>query len=469
MTGLYPHQAGLGFLDSLVRPGSIGTQGRLRDDCVTMAEVLGDAGYFTIMTGKWHMGHNRGTPPMKRGFQRTLNSAVGELYFRNQRGKKNTKLFLNGEGKPWNDPMFGDDWYGTDLITDWGIKFIDEALAEQKPFFFYLAHSAVHFPLMVPPKDVKRHRGKYLVGWDRLREERHKRQIEMGLVDAHWPLSPLPPDVPPWDTLSEEEKNHFDHIMAVYAAMIDRLDQSVGRLVSELKERNQLDNTIIMLLSDNGGNAESGPRGILEGKNPGGRKSNVFLGQCWATLANTPLRRYKHFTHEGGISTPLIVHWPAGIAKDRNGQLVREPVHLIDIMATAVDVTGAGYPTARNGQQVQPREGVSLVPAFRGEPLDRRAPIFWEHEGNRAIRKDKWKLVMKFKGPWELYDIEADRTEQHDLVEQEPELVKDLIAEWEAWAARSDVDQWEGAKRTDWGGEIKEPEKEKKKSVPAAA
>jgi arylsulfatase len=471
ITGLYPHQAGMGFLDHMVRPGSQGTQGRLRDDCVTMGEVLGDAGYFTIMTGKWHMGQQHGTPPWKRGFQRHLNSVNGELYFKNQRGKKNAKLFLNGEAKSWNDPIFGEDWYGTDLITDWGLKFIDEARAEQKPFFLYLAHSALHFPLMVPPKDVARYRGKYLEGWDKLREERHKRQIEMGLVDPAWPLSSLPQDVPPWDSLSDEDKDYFDHIMSVYAAMLDRLDQSVGNLVTALEERGELDNTLIFVLADNGGNAERGPRGVLKGKNPGGRGSTVFLGQNWATLANTPYRRYKHFTHEGGISTPLIVHWPQGISAARNGKLETQPGHLVDLMATVVDVTGAEYPTQRNGQAIQPMEGVSLVPALAGEPLNREAPIYWEHEGNRAIRKGKWKLVMKYLGPWELYDIEADRTEQHDLIEQEPELAKNLIAEWEAWAKRADVDQWDGPARKDSGEPVPQPNQEiiQEKNPPAKA
>jgi arylsulfatase len=459
LTGLYPHQAGMGFLDNLVRPGSIGTQGRLRDDCVTMAEVLGDAGYFTIMTGKWHLGQQHGCTPDGRGFDRNLHTAKGEFYFKNQREKDNAKIFLNGEAKNWNDPIFGDDWYGPDLITEWGLKFVDEVIAEKKPFFYYMPHSSVHFPLMVPPEDVKRYRGKYMVGWEKLRKERHQRQLDMGLVDAKWPLSPIPPDVPEWDSLSTKDKDRFDHIMAVYAAMIDRLDQSVGTLVEGLKERGQLDNTIIMILCDNGGNAETGPNGILKGKRPGGRMSTVFLGQNWATLSNTPFRRYKHFTHEGGISTPLIVHWPAGIPKERNGHLEKQPGHLVDIMRTAVEVSGAKYPTERNGKKIQPMEGASLLPALAGKPIERKAPIYWEHEGNRAIRKGKWKLVMKFMGPWELYDIEADRTEQHDLIKEQPEIAKGLQVEWEAWAKRSDVDQWEGEERHDSGEPIKKGER----------
>jgi arylsulfatase A-like enzyme len=237
--------------------------------------------------------------------------------------------------------------------------------------------------------------------------------------------------------------------------MIDRLDRSIGTLVEGLKARGQLDNTIIMVLSDNGGNAETGPDGVLKGKRPGGRMSRVFLGQNWATLANTPLRRYKHFTHEGGISTPLIVHWPAGIPSERNGKLEKQPGHLVDIMRTAVEVSGAEYPTERNGHKIQPMEGASLLPAFSGQPIDRQAPIYWEHEGNRAIRKGKWKLVMKFMEPWELYDIEADRTEQNDLFDKEPELAKQLTKEWEAWAKRADVDPWEGEKRHDSGEPIR--------------
>jgi arylsulfatase A-like enzyme len=465
LTGLYPHQAGLGFLESLVRPNSKGTQGRLRDDCATIAEVLEPAGYFTIMTGKWHIGHTRGVPAASRGFTRSLSAPIGEMYFANQKQKQDLGVFLNGKRLDLNDPQLGSNWYGPDLLTEWGLKFVDEAIAANKPFFYYLPHSSVHFPLQVPKADFDRYRGKYKVGWDKLREARYRRQIEMGLIDSKWPLSPLPPDVPAWDTLSEKAQDRYDKLMAVYAAMIDRLDRSIGTLVDGLKARGQLDNTLILVLSDNGGNAEAGPNGRLKGKRPGGPASTVFIGQCWATLNNTPLRRYKHFTHEGGISTPLIAHWPAGIPRERNGQLDHQPAHLIDVMATAIDMTGVDYPTEYNGHSIPPMEGVSLLPAFAGQSLERESPIFWEHEGNRAVRSGKWKLVMKYKGPWELYDIEADRTEQHDLIGEQPELAKQLIAQWEAWAKRSDVDQWTGPARNDWGEEIKVPAKDGAKSA----
>ena len=462
LTGVYPHQAGMGFLESLVIPGSKGTTGHLRDDCVTMAEVLDDAGYFTIMTGKWHLGQDKGSPPWDRGFQRSLSANIGELYFPDQQQKREAGIKVNGKRFDLDDPKFGKDWYGPDLITEWGLKFIDESIAEKKPFFYYLPHCATHFPLMAPKEDIARYRGKYkAVGWDKLREERHKRQIEMGLVDPKWEMTPLPPDVPAWDTLSEADKDRFDHIMAIDAAMIDRLDKSIGTLVEGLKERGVLDNTVIMIMCDNGGNAESGPRGRLEGKEPGGPKSVVFLGQCWATLANTPFWRYKHFTHEGGVSTPLIVHWPAGIPKDRDGKLETQPGHLVDIMPTVCQLTGAKYPTEYHGHKIQPEEGASLVPAFDGKPIDRKEPIYFAHEGNRGLRDGKWKLVMKFKGPWELYDMEADRTEMHDLIKDEPERAEKMIAAWDAWAKRADVDEWVGFKRNDAGGEIVPPGEKK--------
>jgi arylsulfatase len=250
--------------------------------------------------------------------------------------------------------------------------------------------------------------------------------------------------------------------MSVYAAMIDHLDHTVGKLVAGLKERGQLENTVIFLLSDNGGNAESGPRGKLEGGKPGGPDSNVWLGQCWATLANTPLFRYKHFTHEGGVSTPLIVHWPAGIPSARNGKLVNDPGHLIDIMPTIVELTGAKYPTEYNGHSIQPMEGVSLVPVFSGKPTNRTAPIFYAHEGNRGLRSGSWKLVMKYNGPWELYDMEADRTERHNLIKEKPEVAAALIAQWEAWAKRTDVDPWTGPAHADSGDDITPNPKQKK-------
>ncbi len=343
LTGLYSQQAGMGWLDNKVEPKSRGFHGRLLPRCVTIAEVLGQAGYFTAMTGKWHLGQQNGTPPWTRGFMRSLNSKYGEVYFPKELDRPGTEsLFLNGREIRKDSPELGKDWYSTDLFTEWGLKFIDEARAEKKPFFLYIAQGAVHFPLRAPADVIAHYRGKYMVGWDKLREARHAKQIALGIVDPRWPLSPRPDDSPAWETRAPNRKDRFDAIMSVYAAMIECIDRSVGKLVAGLKERGELDNTLIVFLSDNGGNAETGPAGVTRGPGPiGSPQSYVVLGMNWATLANTPFRRYKHFTHEGGISSPFIAHWPAGIPLERNGSLEKQPGHVIDIMATAVDLAGA--------------------------------------------------------------------------------------------------------------------------------
>lgn len=456
LTGLYPHRAGMGYLDNLIVKGSEGTTGRLSDRAVTMAEALKPAGYFTAMAGKWHVGQNHGTPPWQRGFERSLSSATGAIYFPGQREQQDKPIALNGTPLPLSSPVLGKNWYSTSLWKDFGLRFVDEALQEKKPFFLYVAYCAPHFPLMAPQQDIARYKGKYMAGWDKLREARYRRQIKMGLIDRKWPLSQRPTGTPAWDSLSPAEKERLDNQMAVYAAMIDTVDKSVGMLVEGLRKRGALNNTLILFMSDNGGNAETGPRGIAEGEPLGGPQSKVYLGMNWATLNNTPFRRFKHFTHEGGISTPLIVHWPAGIARKRNGQLEKQPAHLVDIMATVMDVTGTKYPTTFNGRDIYPMDGTSLRPTFTGQTLKREKPIFWEHEGNRGVRSGKWKLVSKYLDSWELYDIEADRTEQRDLATQNPQLADELAAQWDTWARQSLVDPWSGPRRADWGDPTRE-------------
>jgi arylsulfatase len=356
---------------------------------------------------------------------------------------------------PKDSPVFGEDWYSTDLFTEWGLKLVDEARAQKRPFFLYIAQGAVHFPLRAPRDVIEKYRGRYMQGWDKLREQRHAKQIEMGLVDRQWPLAPRPPESPAWETQTADEKQRFDEIMAVYAAMIDRIDFAIGTLVDGLKRGGVLDNTLILFLSDNGGNAEGGPPGITRGEGPiGSPQSYVLLGMNWATMANTPFRRYKHFAHEGGISTPLIAHWPAGIAAARRNTFEKQPAHLVDIMATAVDLAGGRYPQERDEQAIEPMQGTSLRPVFEGTALARAQPIFWEHEGNKAVRDGKWKLVMRHRQRWQLFDMEADRTEQHDLIEQHPELAAKLEAAWDAWAKRTFVDDWPGPDHTDWGQDV---------------
>ena len=433
LTGIYPHQAGVGHMTD--DNGVPGYRGRLGEQCVTFAEVLRPAGYFTAMSGKWHVGQEHGVTPWGRGFERSLNAAAGGFYYP---GSPRADLFLNGENVGQRGGMLPDDWYSTDLWTDFGIKFIDEALTAKKPFFLYLAHNAPHFPLQAPQDEIAKFRGKFKAGWDKLREQRHAKQLELGIVDKEWPMAERPKEVKAWNDLSAEQQDRFDHIMAIYAATIAHMDSSVGRLVASLKERGVFDNTLILFMSDNGGNAESGPEGILNGNPPGSANSSVFEGQSWATLSNTPFRRYKHYNHEGGVATPLIAHWPARIKA--RGELRRQPGHLVDIMATCADIGGAVYPKELKGHAIIPMEGTSLVPAFDGRPL-KRDTLYWEHEGNAAVRVGNRKLVRQGRnGKWELYDLKSDRTESRDLAGANPDEVKQLAANWDAWAERAQVE-----------------------------
>lgn len=431
LTGLYPHQAGVGHMnDDHDLPGY---RGRLNDQCVTMAEVLRPAGYFTAMTGKWHVGQKHGVAPWTQGFDRSLNAAAGGFYFASH---PRAELFLNGDPIATDDPRLPTDWYSTDLWTTFGLRFIDEALAEQKPFYLHLCHNAPHFSLQAPADAIARFRGSYAAGWDELRTRRLARQVEMGIIDPGWEPAPRPAAIKAWSALTAEERDRFDHIMATYAACVQRMDQAVGDLVAGLKARGVFDNTLILFMSDNGGNAEQGPDGRTEG-DPTRGDSDWFCGESWAFLQNTPLRSYKHFNHEGGIATPLLVHWPAGIAA--RGELRTQPAHLIDIMPTVVEVSGATYPKQFRDQPIQPLEGQSLVPAFSNGVLERQA-LYWEHEGNAAIRAGAMKLVRKgTAGAWELYDLAADRTEQHDLAAERPELAAELAGRWQLWAERAHV------------------------------
>ena len=431
LTGLYAHQTGVGHM--VEDKGAPGYKGRLNDNCATFGEVLKPAGYFTAMTGKWHVGQNHGVTPWSRGFERSLNAAAGGFY---QPDGPRARLFLNGDAVENDDARLPVDWYSTDLWTTFGLKFIDEARAARKPFFLYLAHNAPHFPLQAPADEIAKFRGKYKAGWDKLRLQRHAKQIELGIVDKSWPVSPRLDTVRAWDSLTDGEKDHFDHLMAVYAAVVSRMDKAIGDLTAGLKERGVFDNTLILFMSDNGGNAESGPGGRAKG-DPAQAASDWFCGESWAFLQNTPFRRYKHFNHEGGIATPLIAHWPAGIVA-RN-ELRKQPAHLIDIMATCVDVSRATPLKELNGKPVAPLEGRSLFPAFTGKPIEREA-LFWEHEGNAAVRAGDLKLVrLGRNGPWELYDLAKDRTEQHDLAADQPDKAKELAAKWDAWAVRARV------------------------------
>jgi arylsulfatase len=435
LTGLYSHESGMGHMTE--DRGEDGYRGDLNDRCVTIADVLHTAGYRTAMTGKWHVTKfvapaneaKKYNWPLQRGFDHYFGIIQGSAnYFRpDPLVSENERVHA------------GDGFYTTDAFVDHAIRFVDKD-DQSKPFFLYLAFNAPHFPLMAPQDEIAKFRGKYKIGWDRLREVRHAKQLALGVMDKAWALSRRPAEVAAWESVSASEQDRFDHIMAIYAAVVAHMDRAVGRFVDALEERKMLDNTLILFLSDNGANAETGPKGRLDAKPgslPGSEKSDVFEGQSWATLSNTPLRRYKHFNHEGGIATPLIVHWPAKIKTP--GELRKQPGHLIDIMATCVDVSGAAYPAEFKGHKILPMEGKSLVPALDDKPIERDA-LYWEHEGNAAIRVGDWKLVRLGRGgPWELYDLKADRTELHNLAGAKPSMAHELAVKWDRWAERTHV------------------------------
>jgi arylsulfatase len=328
------------------------------------------------------------------------------------------------------------NFYYTDAISNHAVEFLRDHKKdhERDPFFLYVAYTSPHWPLHALKQDIARYRGNYREGWDVLRARRHKKMIELGIVDPNWktPTS----DAPPFKDLTDKQIDDLDLRMAIYAAQVDRMDQGIGRIVTSLAQYGMLDNTLILFMADNGGCAEIIERGT--GGELGGADSFSSYGVGWAWSSNGFLRLFKHWVHGGGVSTPLIVHWPAHIPPASRGGLRRQYGHLIDVMATCADVTGAKYPAEHEGHKITPLQGRSLVPAFADKAIERDA-IFWEHEGNKAILVGHWKLVAKHPDPWELYDLQHDRAETDDLAARQPERARELDARWQAWAEQSNV------------------------------
>jgi arylsulfatase len=429
LTGLYPQQAGVGDMTAdLSKESSYSYQGYLNNNCVTLAEVMNSNGYFTAMVGKWHVGQAKGVTPKSRGFMRSLNAPAGGFYFADSKAT----LFIDGKKIENNDERLPKNWYSTDLWTQFGLQFIDEAINNKKPFMLYLAHNAAHFPLQAPKEDIDRYKGKFSKGWDILRQECYQRQLEFNLLGKPFALTKRNPKIPKWNDLDALQKQQSERIMEIYATVMDKLDQSIGRLVSELKAKEVYDNTVIILLSDNGGNAEGKTVfGTYSGENPGSIGSTVFLGQAWAETSDTPFFLYKHHTHEGGIAAPCIISYPKGIPTSQNGMIIHQSGHVIDIMATLVGMSGAKYPKKFNGHDITPMQGINLFPACKGETIVRKEPIFWEHEGNVALRDGKWKLVKENKeSTFQLYDMENDRTEVNDLSRNEPKILAEMMKKY---------------------------------------
>ena len=437
LTGLHQHQAGIGHMTG--NKGTPSYQGFLNDRCVTIAEALKPAGYTTLMVGKWHVGSAQDKWPTRRGFGRYFGTPTGGgVYFKESLAICKTVFFTENETRV----ELPDDFYVTDAFTDYALKFVTAAAEDEQPFFLYIAHIAPHWPLQAKPKDIAKYHGRYDAGWDQIRAKRYQRQVEMGIIDEGWKLSPRDAQAKPWKTMPAEKRKDLSHRMAVYAAQIDCIDQNVGRLVATLKELKVFDNTVIMFLSDNGCSAEGGPGGFSRGKKGvpiGEGASYASAGLEWANVSDTPFRKYKISTHEGGIASPLIVHWPAGLK--RKGEVEEQPGHVIDLMPTCLELAAAQYLDQRNGKPTIDLAGISLVPAWNGQKIERR-PLYWEHQGNRAVRDGDWKLVASVGGRWELYDLSADRTELNNLADAKPDQVKRMAQQWDDWARRCGVEPW---------------------------
>lgn len=447
MTGLYPHEAGIGDMtNDAFNYAKEGYQGNLNRKCMTIAEVLRMSGYNTFMVGKWHLGKHSGMWPCDRGFEQYFGIVEGASSYL----KVNPNKLLSRNNIPV-DTLVPPDFYLTDAFSDSAVVFIDKYSQKNKPFFLYLAYNAPHWPLQAKLKDIEKYQGKYRIGWDTLRDRRYRNQLKLGMWKRAYALSPKNDDLtkpgsgqPPWDSVAntEQKVEELDLTMAIYAAMIDCMDQGIGRLMDYLTKNGLMENTLILFLSDNGACHEGGPNGIgFPGKDLTKMKQGSFLtlGANWAKVSDTPFRYYKSWVHEGGISTPLIAHWPKVIKQ--KGIFTNQPGHVIDIMSTFVDVAHATYPATYQGDSIRPLRGISLLPILKGETRTGHESICWSHEGKRAIRKGKWKLVALQDRDWELYNMEEDRTECHDLANRYPGLTNQLDSLWEKWRQSSFVEK----------------------------
>lgn len=467
LTGLYAHQAGVGRMTS--DDGQPGYRGDLSRNAVTLAEVMKSTGYRTYMSGKWHVttqlapDGDKSNWPLQRGFDQFYGTIIGAGSFYDPWTLTRDNTAITPENDETYQPR---EYYYTDAISDNAVQFIRDHGTRAEPFFLYLSYTAPHWPLHALERDVAKYKGKYDAGYEAIRQARHERMKKLGVI-RNAELSPGPQA---WEEIPAEKRAWEARCMEVYAAMVDNMDQGIGRVVQALRDNGRYDNTLILYLHDNGACSEargrrplvdpvkpSAPMGrdelqtqmepthtragepVLNGPGvmPGPATTYIAYGWNWANVSNTPLREHKSKAHEGGIATPLIAHWPRGIV-DR-GALRDQPGHLIDIMATCVEISGATYPKIYQKNEIQPMEGRSLVTTFAGQPATERL-LLWEHYGKAAIRKGNWKLVRGLpQGDWELYDIAEDRSEMHNLAQDRPDLAKELAELWEKEAHRTKI------------------------------
>ncbi len=471
LTGLYPHQAGVGFM--VYRDYGEGYLPHLNQRCVTFGEVLGSAGYQTYMSGKWHTGHIPESRPEVRGFDHFTGIYLHvDSYWK---VLKNCDIYRDGElmipaqENPVNPYHPEQEFYTTDFFTDAALDYLDQATRKpDKPFLLHVCYNAPHFPLEAPDELIEKYRGRYMQGWDELRKEKLARMKKMGLVSPKQQLPQVKSNVsqktldkpfkvlvdsdplPEWNTLGKRDQEELDFRRAMYAAQVDRLDQNVGRIVQRLKDSNALDNTLILFFSDNGCSGELGLFGMNWHQHKRSNYSewrkksawSISQGQCWATYSNTPFRKYKQYVHEGGIASPFIAHWPQGIAQ--RGEIVsNQTFHLIDVMPTLCELAGTKYPQRHAGRDITPNPGISMTPYWQGEVEDpQKRTLYWQHMDHSAIREGDLKLVTlndRDDASWELYDLSEDRSETDNLIQQQPEIAKQLQDKWRKWAKDADV------------------------------
>ena len=460
LTGLTPHQAGVGHMvDNL---GTHNYQGYLSDNCVTIAECLKSTGYQTFMAGKWHVGGGE-------NMMNPENYNLGKKGFPTPKERGFDKFFgtLSGAGNFYNPPTLmlenkfikveSNDFHYTDEISKHAVKMIDEK-NELNPFFMYVAFTAPHWPLHAWEEDISKYEGKYRKGWSELRMNRYE-EMRGNVLDQKWKLTKEDPATPNWNDVPY--KDWEDLKMATYSAQIEQMDRGIGTIIDKLKEIGEFENTVIMFAADNGGCAEfmaedsnnpepskfntPGPNGekIKFGNIPNLRPGPVdtFMSYDlpWANVSNTPFRLFKRWVHEGGISTPFIIHWPEKISPHN---IINTPVQFADISPTIIDICGSKYPNTFNGNDITPIEGESFARLFDGSEFSKDKPLCWEHEGNRAVRIGEWKLVSEFPGPWELYNINEDRSETNNLIDKEKNIAKKLEKEYSEWAKRCGVLDW---------------------------
>jgi arylsulfatase A-like enzyme len=439
LTGQYPHEAGVGhMMQDWTQYGAAYSSG-LNEQCATLAELLNESGYRSYLSGKWHVGGSlKGQErnyPTSRGFAHWYGMFGGGDFFAPD------NLYQDRERiRPTGD------YYFTDAVTEHALAYLDEhrQAHSEEPFFLHLTYTAPHFPLQARPAEIARYRGRYLEGWDVERVQRIARLRQLGILTPQTRLSPRDPVAQSWESVTN--KDEWELRMAVHSAMVDRMDQGIGRVLERVRQLGVEENTLVLFLSDNGASAEaldSWPdprRGHRPGTETGRPESHHCLEIGWANAANTPFRENKMWIHEGGIATPLIAYWPGGL--QAKGALTRQVGHVVDLMPTFLELAGGRYPATYRGHRLKPLAGRSLVPVLRGQEIGART-LAWEHEGNRGIRVGDWKLVAVFRGAWELYDLAVDRTETNNLAPKRPAKVRELAARWQDWADRVGVVPWE--------------------------